>query len=221
MANIKINFKVRKDFLNGLEPLILERYGRKARGNFADLRPIVAEGVDEGVQATKEQFIPSDDQAYQLGVGANGTIDAERTQGAYKQLFVENGITKISVKKSGSKANLRSFKLGTINVNISEEAFFNAALSVVSTAGSAPGQGRATGQIPWMRWLIRGAPLNTEYFFSDKAPIPQTSRTGGGVMRLGGTWDFPPAKPAAFEALRIAIGREVARALRRDGGKVL
>jgi hypothetical protein len=217
MAKLGVNFKVKGSFFGELRDAVKSAFGKKVQKNFGAFRPTVEEAIDEGVINRRNEFIPNDDEAAQLGVGQGGSIDRGRTRGAWSQLLASssNGIVTFSVRKDSRKN-----KIGKITVNIDEEAFFRASLSNIDT------ESEHLPNIPWMEWLIEGAPNGSvlpDYEFSGEVPQSSKSRTGAGRMITvkGGIWRFPPARQGAFKMLGSEVERQIEIAIRRDIGKVL
>ena len=214
MADIKLKFKVSGSLSKKLRGALIDLFGKRARNNFADFRPVVEEAIDEAVINSRQDFIPSDDVAAELGVGDGGSIDSQKTHGAWRQLLVgssANAVT-FSVRKGrGSRKNI-----GDISISINEDAFYDATDANVDTPDS-----RLIDTIPWMRWFIRGAPTIQDFSFSDNISPGSVSRTGQGIMVKGGLWKFPPASPLAFTNLAVEIERQAGVSIRRNIGRLL
>jgi len=218
MAKVGVKFKVKGSFASKLKEVVSSLLGKRIQQNFGAFRPIVEEAIDEGVINTRQEFIPTDEEAAELGVGANGAIDRSKTQDAWGQLLV--GSTSKAITFSVRK-NTGKDKIGSIAVNINEEAFYSADKSNVDTPDSD-----AIGTIPWMEWLIEGAPQGSvlpNYAFTAEVGEYSNSRTGEGIMKWtrGGVWSFPPARLGAFRLLTSEVERQIEIAIRRDIGKVL
>jgi hypothetical protein len=218
MAKVGVKFKVKGSITKELTNLLSSLFGKTARQNFGDFRPFIEEAIDEGVINTRQEFIPDDGEAAELGVGANGAIDRSRTQGAWSQLLVSSSTRAVtfSVRK-----DTRKNKIGNIVVSIDENTFYEGSLSNVDTPDS-----EEIDSIPWMRWLVEGAPAGAvlpDHVFTEDVPQFSASRTGAGRMiRVeGGIWSFPPARLGAFKLLTNEIERQIEIAIRRDIGKVL
>lgn len=218
MAKVKVNFQVKGSVLGELKDVVKRLFGKTARNNFGDFRPFIEEAIDEGVINSRSNFIPDNDEAAQLGIGAGGSIDTRRTRGAWSQLLVGSSedVTTFSIRKDG-----RRDKIGTITVEIDEQALYDAPLSNIDTPDS-----EKIDSIPWMEWLIEGAPTGAvlpNHEFSSVVPPTSNSRTGEGRMIIveGGIWTFPPARLGAFKLLSREIERQIEKAVRKDIGKVL
>lgn len=216
MTKVGIKFKI--GFKENIKERISRLFGRKVQDNFGAFRPIIETAIDEGVINSRSEFIPDDSEAAELGVGAGGSIDRERTNGAWTQLLV--GSATKSLTFSVTKDN-RKGKIGTIVVSVDEDAFFKAPLSNVDTPDS-----EKVDSLPWMRWLINGAvagEILPDYAFSPEVKQFGNSRTGAGRMISveGGIWVFAPSSLGAFKLLNSEIERQIGIAIRRDVGKVL
>jgi len=110
----------------------------------------------------------------------------------------------------------RKNKIGTITVSVDEEKFLAAELSNVDTPDSD-----AFTSIPWMKWLIRGAPSNPDFQFSNEVRGARFSRTGGGIMVKGGVWSFPPARLGAFSRLGKSLEVQLIRTIKNNIGKAI
>lgn len=193
MVNIAIKFTPTSS-LAELRKFVEQDLKRRLRNNFADIRPFVADAINASVEATKDEFIPNQQETSELGVGSDGQPDTSRTEGAYKQMRTDNAerVTTFSVRKQ--RANALNNLIGTVTVTVDEKKLLRSELARVPTPDS-----EFIDEIPWLSWLIFGAPINTEYQFISRRP--RASRTGGGVMVKGGIWTFPPARPGAFQIL--------------------
>lgn len=215
MANLKVGLQVKGKLAAQLREIVTKKWGKKARNTFADFRPFIEEAIDEGVINSRENFIPTDDEAAELGVGKGGNIDREKTQGAWRELLVDSPSrsTVFSVRKTSRKN-----QIGEINVRIDEAAFFGAPPCNVEIDDSF-----FISNIPWMNWLIEGAETNPEFEFNDEASVKTriVSRTGRGIMVQGGIWAFEAANPNAFRNTNEEIDRQIGIVIRRNIGKVL
>lgn len=218
MARVNVRLQVKGSILRELRDTLASLFGRRARENFGDFRPFIEEAIDEGVVNRRNDFIPDDSEAAELGVGAGGSIDRSRTQGAWQQLLVGSSakVITFSIRKDNGRG-----KIGKVTVNIDERALFEAPLSNVPTPDS-----ESVNSLPWMEWLIEGAPAGSilpDYEFTSVIPQFSKSRTGAGRMITveGGLWDFPAARAGAFKLLSDEIERQIGIAIRRDIGKVL
>lgn len=208
MVEAKIQVGLQRGTLSRLGDVLKRLAGRRLRGNFADLRPVIEEAINNGIESQRNGFIPTDDEAGELGIGEGGSLDTTRIDFAWKQLLPsEENITRFSSRKLGTE---RSNIIGEININIDFNAFLSAPLSVIETDSDI-------GTIPWMEWFLFGKTIG-QTRFSDRRPIPETSRTGRGVMIFGGIWQFPPKNPRAADRIIEEIRLEVIRALRGNRG---
>ena len=216
MARLKIKFEPDKEALDELRREIVEELKRNVRNNFGDIRPFVEDTINVAIERTREEFVPSPSEVGQLGVGAGGSEDTSRTQGAYKQMRTDdpNSVTSFSIRKQ--RPNAQGDLVGIITVNINEEALLESELARVPTPDS-----EAINEIPWLRWLIYGAPTNPDFRFVRRPTQRAVSRTGEGIMVQGGFWAFPPARPGAFQILAGNIEARIIRFLQEDIGDVL
>lgn len=212
MAKVGVKVKLGANSLKELEQIILDSFEKQARGNFGDFRPIVEEAINKAVVNTKEEFIPDDDEAAELGVGEGGLIDRSRTEGAWKQLLTRgpNSVMSFSVRRARGKG-----LIGNITVSYTEEALLEAPLSNVLTPDSFE-----IRSIPWLKWLIRGAPTNSSFEFTEET-TGSFSRTGGGVMIKGGIWRFSPVRPRAFISLNSEIEKQIIRSVEQTATEVI
>lgn len=215
MGKLGIKFVPDESSFKALRKGVEAEGKRVLRNNFGDLRPFIEQAINDGVEASKDEFIPKAREIAELGIGAGGSEDVERTQGAYKKLRTDQGssYTKFSVRKQRPTAS--NDIIGGIVVDTNREEFLNSSLAVVSTAES-----REIEEIPWMRWLIFGAPTNSEFRFVGSSRA-KNSRTGGGIMVRGGVWIFPPARPGAFKILNDNIESRIVRFIKEKLGDVI
>lgn len=211
---LKVKFAPDSDALRELREEIKKETKGVLRNNFFDIRPFFRQAVDAGVEASRNEFIPTPREVGELGIGKDGSEDTKRTQGAYKQLRTDGGFTKFSVVKQRPTA--RDNLLGAVIVSVEEEAFLDSELAKVPTPDS-----EAIDEIPWMRWLIFGAPTNPNFRFVNRRPAPKTSRTGRGIMVEGGIWAFPPARQGAFKILFGNIEKRVVGFIQEELGDIL
>lgn len=213
MVRVTIDFRIKRNIRQQISDAVLSLFRSQARDKFDDFRPLVENAINKGVTQTRAQFIPDDDEAAQLGVGQGGSIDTTRTLGAWTQLLTSgpNTVMRFSVRRSTSK-NL----IGNVIITYDENDLLNAPLSKVPTPDSL-----AINEIPWLRWLIRGAPTNSAFEFESTVAPGANSRTGGGIMVAGGIWRFSPARPTAFTQLNRNIEREVVAAIEQNAGAII
>ena len=214
MARLGIDFKIdRGSLFNQLKTALRSVFNRSARKNFGDFRPFIQKAVNEAVTEQRFSFIPTNDEAAELGVGAGGRIDRGKTHGAWRQLLIgdPSSIVEFSVTRSR-----RTNEIGNIRIKYNEDEFFSSSLSNVDTPDSF-----RIRSIPWMDWLINGAPTNSAFEFTSEVPQGADSRTGRGIMIRGGIWQFPPARNMPFATLNRAILRSVEREVERLSGDIL
>jgi hypothetical protein len=216
MAKVKIKFSPDSQAFEELRREIEQDLKRNVRNNFGDLRPFIKDAVNAAVEGTRGEFIPSPSEVAQLGVGAGGQEDKSRTEGAYKQLRTDdpNSVTSISVRKQ--RPNARGDLVGTITVSVDTRRLLVSDLARVPTPDS-----EAIDEIPWLDWLINGAPTNSDFRFVRKIGRNSVSRTGDGIMVEGGFWRFPPARPGAFQILSEAIEDRVVGFVQEEIGDIL
>lgn len=214
MTKVRVDFKIdRGSLFDQIKNALRETFSRRARSNFGDFRPFTEEAINDAVGEVRDNFIPTTSEAAELGIGKGGAIDSSRTDGAWRQLLVggPNSVMTFSVTRSR-----RTNEIGNVRIAYSEEEFLAAPLSNIPTPDSL-----RIRNIPWMDWLINGAPTNSDFLFSEDFPPQSNSRTGLGVMVRGGVWMFPPARPGAFSKLNQAIERNVIRTVERLSGEIL
>ncbi len=160
--------------------------------------------VDDAIRKRAEDFIPTDKQAVELGVGNfAGGLDRHRLATAWTHLLLDgpedgNKVTLLSITtRTGAKVDVSRIK-----VRILEEGFL--ALPINNLAIESV----ELPIIPWMDWFLNGAVIGG-FRFSSKPPIPATSRTGGGIMITGGLWNFPPQGLGVFNKLINTIDRDL------------
>jgi hypothetical protein len=213
MAKVTLSLKASKIETSGLARSIL----RRAKELFtepaaiAKIKEAAEEAVNKGVEASKDSFTPTYQEAIELGIGEGGSVDFDRINGAYRVLRTDSQhkATTVEIIKSGGFRSLY-----TIKVNIDEAAALAAPESNIPTPDSDK-----ISNIPWMDWLINGSPT-LQYRFFDKPFIP-TSRTGGGVMVKGGVWSQEPRRPFAFGVLSSTIELSLKIGVAKDIGEIV
>lgn len=210
MARVSVNFSISSEDRKELTRVIEEKLLRRARNNFGDFRIFIKDAINDGIDEVKDEFIPTDREAEELGVGEGGEINRDKTESAYKQLYPgdDAGASKFSVRKLR-----RSSDIGRVKFELDEKTFYNAPLSIVNTPDS-----QQIDQIPWMLWLIEGA-ANSSYRFISRRNA-KNSRTGGGIMVEGGLWTFVP-NDRAFIRLEDSVRAAIIDELRRRASEVL
>lgn len=203
VLRFSINQRTSKELAEAAKEKIAELVVERARKNFKNIKPQVADVVDEEIEKMSSDFIPNDDQIYELGVGeldessGQGRILREKTDKAWEVLRIGSGrgITKITTRKGEGKTGI-----GNIQVHIDYEKFFTQDECIVSTPDSDK-----INQIPWMRWFIEGAEVSGYQFIETNKS--KRSRTGGGIMVVKGLWRFAPQSHIINELqIRIANG---------------
>ncbi|TFH22960.1 hypothetical protein E4G67_03735 [Candidatus Bathyarchaeota archaeon] len=214
MTKIGIDFKIdRGSLFKQLKEALKSVFNRSARKNFGDFRPFIQEAVNDAVTEQRFSFIPTNEEAAELGVGVGGHIDVNRTQGAWRQLLIgdPNSIVEFSVTRSR-----RTNEIGNIRIKYDESEFFSSSLSNIDTPDSF-----RIRSIPWMDWLINGAPTESAFQFTSEVTPGSDSRTGRGIMIRGGIWQFPPARRAPFTTLNSKIETNIRRTVERLSGEIL
>jgi len=213
MANITVKLKVTDGLGSKSKDKIIDLIGKRLRKNLNAIRPIIENGINNGISEVNSNFIPTDSEAAELGIGQGGAVDRGRVDGAWKQLLVgSSDVTTFTMQK-----DTRRGKIANIEIVVNEAALFSAPLSVVETDDTDN-----IDDIPWMNWLIEGAPSISGFEFTHEIRFG-FSRTGLGrmVTKEGGIWSFPPARIGAFVILINSIEKEVGIIAARDIGKVL
>jgi hypothetical protein len=182
MVDIALNLKTTSK-LEEIANALNAKTRRKLRDNIPKMKQIVANAINKAVEKNRHQFIPTDDEAYELGVGSNGEIDTDKTNGAWLELLTAGKATQFSIQSTGGGARGRQF--GVLQIVISEEVLFSIEESNQPIEPSEDDDAEQIINIPWMRWLIEGAPANSGYRFST-SNRGIASRTGGGIMVKGG-----------------------------------
>lgn len=209
MVNVKTQFSIKEGKFKRFANFLKRAVGIKLRNNFADLRPVVRDAIDDTVELNKRKFIPTDDEAFQLGIGEDGSIDRGKTNLAWTALKAsdDESITTFSVRKKGVE---RGETIGEVRIFINDIAFFGLDRSVVQTPDSDK-----IDEIPWMQWFLFGKTI-TGSAFSSRQPVPTVSRTGGGIMVTGSLWDFPAKNRMAFSDLLNEVRLEINRRLKSN-----
>ncbi|TFH25904.1 hypothetical protein E4G67_00160 [Candidatus Bathyarchaeota archaeon] len=216
MAGLSFNLKAAPK-LKAISDAVKKKTRRRLTNNISEIRQITADAINRAVEKNKNLFIPTDDEAAQLGIGEGGSIDTDRTTGAWRELLTTGQAVKFLVQKTGRS---KTGAFANLQIEIGEELFYNLDLSNMPIQESKDLDTELRNNIPWMRWLIEGAPTNTEYRFTTKNK-GVVSRTGGGIMIKGGIWEFPPAHPGAFDALISSIETTIRKNIKSNVGKIL
>ena len=214
MVDIRLKIAIKEGLSDSAKRKLLIKIGDKIRSNLSVVKDIAEDGVNIGVKASNSNFIATDAEAAELGVGVGGSIDTERTEGAWRQMLTgsSEGVTTVDVTSDS-----RPGKIANIHINVDEDALFAAHLSTVDTEDSDQ-----IGDIPWLQWLIEGAPSIQGYRF-DPDEGRGFSRTGQGRMILSSRsiWSFPPARQGAFNILIGEIEKQVDLVFKRDIDRII
>jgi hypothetical protein len=180
-----IEIKIDVEDKRGLGRKLLDAVANVLRDNFSkQSRDLVIDQVDRAVKENKHFFIPSVEEAAELGIGEEGSVSDKRKNAWQALLASESrtfGVTKVSVTKSRAKG-----KIGEIRVTVDWDKFFDdIGITKVDASDSE------IGEIPWMKWFIEGMVITGSRFKSGDFKYPP-SRTGKGVMIPGAFWDFEP-----------------------------
>lgn len=213
MVDITLGVKTTSK-LNDIANALRKKARRRLKTNVKEIRQIVANAINTTVHRNRNLFIPTDQEAHELGIGEDGEIDTDRTNGAWLELLTTGEATQFSVEEIPGES------FGLIQVVISEELLFSLPLSNIPVDPSKDEDAEQINNIPWMRWLIEGAPANPNYGF-DSSNRGIASRTGGGIMVFGGVWSFPPARPNAFATLISEIEKKIRRDVKRNIGRIV
>lgn len=140
----------------------------------------IVDEVDKAVRQSRVEFIPSNDEAAELGVGEDGKF-SKRIDTAWEGLLASVGkATQVSFNRSKTEG-----QIGQMVVTVDWQAFFELEDSKIDASDSD------IGIIPWMRWYIEGEVISGSQFLGGKYSFPP-SRTGAGIMVEGGLWRMPP-----------------------------
>jgi hypothetical protein len=209
MAKATLNISVKGDLRGQLKSELNDRIARAAREAVAVMKPVVDKAVDRAIEKNKEDFIPTDDEAHELGIGSNGVLDRGKIDRAYRGMLTSanNGVTNTETEVG---AGTGFGNIGSVRARVNFEVLFKTDLARTIATNTKKGQ---TAQdfldIPWMEWLLDGASIQGWNF---KDGTFDFSRTGGGIMRPGGLWQFPPARLGARDRLDQAMTEEVSKA---------
>lgn len=214
MTSIQTKFKVEKNAIEAIKKAVLKLVHKKFRDNFGDFRPVVEDAINEEIVRSSSRFIPTQNEAGELGVGEEGTVSVEKTEVAWTALLTDSPerVTTFTLAKAKT---IGIFTIGKINVNINEERFFTSSLSVIDTESDE------LPQIPWMQWFIEGAKISTHKFVKIPRSRSEVSRTGKGLMIKGGLWSFTPRSKANIEKLLNRIRLTINKRLKTSGVTIL
>lgn len=188
-----INQRTSRDLAEAAKEKILETVLERARKNFGVIKPKVADVVDDVITDRKYLFQPTDREAFELGIGAGGSVDESKRSGAWESLLVSSGrgVTKITSRKGEGKTGI-----GNIQVHINYLRFYEQPECHVYDEDL---------DLPWMLWMIEGGEVLDHSFFSTTRS--RVSRTGGGIMIKGGLWNF---RPQSYLINDLQVGISVA-----------
>ena len=150
------------------------------RKKFRDAQQRTVDEVDKAVRQSRVEFIPSDDEAGELGVGEGGKLSKKIDLAWEGLLASQNAATIVNVTK-GNGEN----KIGEISVRIDWDLFYKLDDSIINASDSD------IGEIPWMKWYIEGQTITGSRFKAGDFNFPP-SRTGDGIMIPGTLWQMPP-----------------------------
>jgi len=179
MAGVKVEISIddNRSFIKKLKDVVVNAL--KDRFVKATTERMVDE-VDMAVRQTRVEFIPSNDEAAELGVGEGGKF-SKKIDDAWEGLLASAGkATQVSFKRSSANG-----QIGQMTVTVDWEAFFELEDSKIDASDSD------IGEIPWMKWYIDGEVISGSRFLAGKFSFPP-SRTGAGIMVTGSLWRMPP-----------------------------
>lgn len=203
--------------LQDIQNAVNKRAKKILVNNVKKIDSIVEESINKAVRENQGDFIPDDREAGELGIGQDGRIDESKRDGAWKKLLIttrgQQAVTTFTIlEQGGSRPDF-----ARLFIVIDEELLYKDELSNVSIEPSKDNEAEQISNIPWMRWLIEGAPRNPLYRFRPSG----LGRTGEGTMRKSGVWNFKPRRFGAFERLAENIEKTVRNNIKRNIGKVL
>ena len=210
MVRIRTQLKVPKGAFDKIGDIIKRRISKANRQALSETATLINEGIDEAVEKNRRKLIPSLDDAGELGIGANGSVDDERRTQAWEGLKTGNGATTFGITKIGEE---KGGIVQEIKITIDESTFYNQELARIPTPDT---DAFAPAEIPWMRWFVEGQTISGARFSSRKRNFG-ASRTGRGIMISGGLWTFRPKGQGAFNKIlddaRKAINRNLKKGL--------
>jgi len=208
VAERLIEFKIVRGTVEKAKSLFGQLVRRKFKNNFANLQPYVEDSVDRTITRNKERFIPTDDEAAQLGIGMGGAIRRDKTQAAWKLLSPKHPTTVMTIKVvAGIGGN------GTVSIKLNTDRWFDAPECNIEVSNTI------FTNIPWMEWFIDGQTV-VGARFSAHQPIPKTSRTGAGIMIRGGLWVFLPKVMRLLDTMD-EVRADAVRAIKSRGAKII
>jgi len=181
----------------------------RLRKSVGAANPIIVKAINEGIERSKNRFIPSKADAGELGIGAGGSVDDGKRTNAWRQLLIPEGtgdVTKFTVTRISEE---RAGVVTEIQITINEDAFFNKEISKISTPDSDE-----VDEIRWMDWFINGQTIGG-HRFSGRARNREVSRTGRGIMIRGGVWVFSPKGQDAFNRTLDEVRRTINKRLKQ------
>lgn len=212
MAKTTLTIKVTNSLEGQLREELNKKIGKVAREAVVALHPSVNRAVDEAIERQKSDFIPTDSEAHELGIGEDGSIDRTKTEGAYKGMLTgaNNGVTETSTRATPGTGLGR---IGTIKAQVHMSVLFKTELAKVLLTNTKEGQ--SPDEVSWMEWLLDGATISG-HRFNPAIEKGNISRTGAGIMDKGGLWQFSPARPGARESLDDAMLQKISEVAERE-----
>lgn len=186
-----MTIKIPKNFEQKVLDAVEKKFFEEIRSNVASLAFRVEGIVNQTVHENRNHFIPSDEEAGELGIQAKigaGQIDEEKRSGAWRTLLIGSpgsaGYVKWEVSQGGD--------LAKISVGWDKDKLYNNPKSIVNVYDLKKGKRTI---IPWMKWFLEGELISGSHFSPiTKGHIQNVSRTGLGIMAKGGLWHFPPSQ---------------------------
>lgn len=195
VLRFSINQRTSKELAEAAAEKIRDAVIERARDNFKKSKSTIEDVVDNVIREKNYLFQPTDQEAYELGIGANGTIDENKRSNAWEVLLVSSrrGVTRVTTRRGEGKTGI-----GNIQIHINYLALFEQPECHVYDEDL---------DIPWMQWLIEGGEVLEHQFFGSRL-TGSASRTGGGIMIKGGLWRFPP-QSNLINDLQISIAAAI------------
>jgi hypothetical protein len=175
-----------------------EKFKRKIKDDVADV-------IDGTISSFGPQnLVPDNNEAYELGIGEGGQVDEERRLRAWETLLVGEGrgVIKLSTRKGEGKTGI-----GNLQVNIDYEKFYGQDECIIPTPDS-----KVIDEIPWMRWFLEGMEIQGHKFLGTSHS--KVSRTGGGIMIVGGLWSIKP-RSFIINNLQVALVDAINKYIKR------
>jgi len=204
MAKTTLTIKVQNDLLGQFKEELNKKIGRVARETVIAMKPLVNKAVDRAIEKNKSDFIPTDDEAHELGVGSDGSLDRDKIDQAYRGMLTaaNNGVTSTETKATPGTG---LGTVGLIKAQVNFQVLFKTDLAQVLATNNKKSQELIN--IPWLEWLLEGQTIQSWHF--EPGIVRDHSRTGKGIMNPGGLWKFPPARLGAGKRLDDSILKEV------------